>query len=485
MRAGVPPVGARSSTVPNTGKRLPSRIGGKYRPIRVLGHGGMSVVYEVEHAFTKERLALKVLNGNSVTLDSVSLARFRREARMSALMRSEHVVRVVDADIAPELNGAPFLVMDLLEGADLATLARHSPQSSEQVVTWFRHVARALDLAHRYGVVHRDLKPENLFLTRSRTGEPLVKVLDFGVASIPLLDEATGTKTGAFVGTPRFMSPEQASGADVGAAADVWSVAMSVFRLLSGEDYWEAPNVTLLLARIVYEDVVPPSSRGFYRGVGFDEWFLKSCARDPAKRWGSIGEQVEALAAALDCPVLEIPALPDEGPLLRHYESGDFDVSDRYEDRAHSLGGSVTSGRAEALPRWRTLAAVLAFAAATITVALQFGHRSSGAPPERLQARMQELASRRGDTTPLAVPVPVPESSAVPGAGVMNADSPGVVEAPSAAIERTRTTRPLARASSTKKAVAPMPSAKTAAPAAALPAGSSEPRRADPLADPD
>src|SRR5262245_57391101 len=183
----------------------------------------MSVVYEVEHAFTKERLALKVLNGNSVTMDNVSLARFRREARLSAFMKNEHVVRIVDADIAAELGGAPYLVMDLLEGADLATVAGRAPQPAERVLAWFRDVARALDGAHQYGVVHRDMKPENLFLTQSRSGQPLVKVLDFGVASIPLFDEATGTKTGAFVGTPLFMSPEQAAGTDVQPAADVWS----------------------------------------------------------------------------------------------------------------------------------------------------------------------------------------------------------------------------------------------------------------------
>lgn len=469
----------------NAAKRMPSRIGGKYRPIRILGHGGMSVVYEVEHAFTKEHLALKVLNGNSVTMDAVSLARFRREARMSALMRSEHVVRAVDADIDPELGGAPYLVMDLLDGADLATVAGRTPQPAEKVVGWFRHVARALDLAHQYGVVHRDLKPENLFLTRSSTGEPLVKVLDFGVASIPVLDDATATKTGAFVGTPLFMSPEQASGAEVTPAADVWSVGMSIFRLLSGEDYWVAPNVTLLLARIVYEDVQPPSRRGFDRGPEFDEWFLKSCARDPAMRWSSVGEQIEALAASLGCAVLEIPTVSKPTEALPRYESADFRLSERYADRAHSLGGSVSPTGTQKITRWATGATLVAFAGAAITVALQFRSVSVEAPAQSARARQpepavpSETAHRAADGPPVTAP-PLDSTLA-------ELTPPPAALASVSTAERPRTATSTARPKSKRPAAAAasLPAVEPAAPASRNTATPEVQGKHDPLADPD
>src|SRR5947209_5409438 len=101
---------------------------------------------------------------------------------MSTLVKSDHVVRVVDADLAPELGNAPYLVMDLLKGSDLAALSSGAPQTPEHVVDWLRQAARALDAAHRCGIVHRDIKPENVFLAQSGDGDPLIKVLDFGIA---------------------------------------------------------------------------------------------------------------------------------------------------------------------------------------------------------------------------------------------------------------------------------------------------------------
>jgi serine/threonine-protein kinase len=286
--------------------RLPERICGKYRPIRVLGKGGMSVVFEVEHAFTGERLALKVLKGGVVDLDPAALSRFQREARVAAVVKSEHIVRVIDADVAPELEGAPFLVMDLLEGADLATHCADDPQPPERVVGWLSQVARALDKAHALGIVHRDLKPENIFLARKlESDDEVVKILDFGVAKIRSADEARQTATGAVVGTPLYMSPEQARGAAdrVGPPTDMWALGLITYSLLTGTDYWNTSSVSALLAKIVYETVEPPSKRGVTFGDAFDDWFLRSCHREPSQRWGTITEQVKALALALEVAV--------------------------------------------------------------------------------------------------------------------------------------------------------------------------------------
>jgi serine/threonine protein kinase len=389
-----------SSSGPFGEERLPRRIGTKYRPMRVLGRGGMSVVYEVEHGLTRDRLALKVLK-RSAHLDPVALARFRREARMSALMKSAHIVRVLDADIAPELGGAPFLVMDLLAGADLATVARREPQSPETVVEWLRQAARAVDLAHHNGVVHRDLKPENLFLVQSKGGPPLIKVLDFGIACIPSLDDERGTKTGVLVGTPLFMSPEQASGAEVGPPTDMWSMAMCAFRLLSGRAYWNAGNMTMLLAQIVYEEILPPSRRELDLGASFDEWFLRSCAKDPAKRWESAGAQIEGLAAALGFPVQELPAIACD-------QSAAFDVTpdeaapsfDESDGRSHSLGPAVTSTPAAKLNRLGPLG--IAFGLASTTAALLFRQGSIQTPND---AHAGALVAPHASASSIAAPI--------------------------------------------------------------------------------
>ncbi len=281
----------------------------------------MGIVYEVVHEFTGDRLALKILKEDASQLDDAKLARFRREARVSALVKSDHIVRVLDADVAHELGGVPFLVMDLLEGANLAAVIGNTPQLPERVVGWLWEVARALDKAHQVGVIHRDLKPENLFLAKLSDGKRMLKILDFGVAKIRSGDDVARTGTGSVVGTPRYMSPEQAAGGDVGPGTDVWAIGLIAYRLLGGADYWRESNVSLLLAKLVYEDVAAPSSRGLDLGADFDRWFLRSCARGPSARYASVTEQVEALGAALAVPVDSVrpgsePAPPALDPVL-------------------------------------------------------------------------------------------------------------------------------------------------------------------------
>jgi serine/threonine-protein kinase len=266
----------------------------------------MGSVFEVEHLGTGEFAALKLLHARA-GLDARAVERFRREARIAVRLKGEHVVRVLDADVADELGGAPFLVMELLAGADLGAVAGNVPQPPALVVEWLRQAARGIDRAHALGVVHRDLKPENLFLTTSDAGAPLVKVLDFGIAKLMKEDllgaherGATPTATGAIFGTPLYMSPEQAVGEALGPSSDLWALAMVAYRLLAGEPYWRAASPAHVLAQIVYEPLRPPSACGRDLGDAFDRWFLRSCRRAPGSRWPSAGAQIEALGEALE-----------------------------------------------------------------------------------------------------------------------------------------------------------------------------------------
>jgi serine/threonine-protein kinase len=274
-------------------------IGGKYRPLRLIARGGMGAVYEVVHANTGERLALKLMSARSL-LSPGLVERFRREARIQSAVKSEHVVRVIDADVAPEIDGAPFLVMELLEGRDFERLCAERRPTPAEVVDWLHQVAQALDKAHQARIVHRDLKPENIFLAEREGLPPIVKVLDFGVAKLMTEGEAGATQTGQILGTPRYMAPEQAAGSKgITPAADRFALGLIAFRLLAGRHYFDGDNWVTLLRAVTRGPTDAPSALGCQRGPAFDAWFARACAMDPGARFDTCAEAIDALSEAL------------------------------------------------------------------------------------------------------------------------------------------------------------------------------------------
>jgi len=281
-------------------------IAGRYRIVKQLGEGGVGAVYLVQHVHTDERLALKVLH-TQVAMDPTTIERFRTEARAPARIDSDHIVRVTDADVAPELRGAPFLVMEYLRGRDLgAEVEARQSLHPKEVVLYLRQTARALDKAHAIGIVHRDLKPENIFLSVREDGSPCVKLLDFGIAKLTGASASGGvnqskTKTGAVFGTPLYMAPEQARAQAnlIGPHTDVWALGLIAARLTMGSDYWQAETLSDLIVQIVVDPIPPPSQKGSTLGPAFDAWFLRCCQRDHAQRFRSAGEAISELAAAL------------------------------------------------------------------------------------------------------------------------------------------------------------------------------------------
>ena len=297
-------------------------IASRYRVVRELGRGGMGAVYLTEHVHTGDHVALKVLLGAGA-VDPDTLERFKREARAPAKIKSDHVVKVLDADTAPELGGAPFLVMELLQGTDLQKIVRKQGRvGPDLVVDWLSQAGRALDKAHAIGIVHRDLKPENLFLHQREDGTTIVKVLDFGISKILAQAHASVgpmTQLGSVMGTPLFMSPEQARGAvhQIGPATDVWAIGLVALHLLTGEHYWGSPRTLAeLMTAIIRCELYPPTQRWPFLPALFDAWFVRSCAREPAQRFTSVGEQVASLATALGIHLSQNLAPRSGGPTV-------------------------------------------------------------------------------------------------------------------------------------------------------------------------
>lgn len=280
---------------------------GRYEIVRIIKAGGMGTVYEVLDQVTRRSRALKTMLPDLVA-DRDLLSRFRLEATVAAEVDSSHIVEVFDAGI-DETTTMPYLVMELLRGKDLGSLLEARGRlGAVDVLVYLRQTALALDKTHANGIVHRDLKPENLFLTTLDDGSPHIKVLDFGIAKV--VSQSGTFKTTRNIGTPLYMSPEQIRGdGSIGTASDRYACGHIAFTLLVGQSYWTPEATTLsaaaaLLVRVLQGRPEPATLRARALGVelphGFDAWFDRATAADPAQRFESMRAQIDALAAVLD-----------------------------------------------------------------------------------------------------------------------------------------------------------------------------------------
>jgi serine/threonine-protein kinase len=274
----------------------PGRIvGGRYRLVDKLARGGMGHVWEARHLELEVPVAVKFM-APSLVAQPEARERFKREAKAAASLRSPHVVQILDFGVD---EGAPYIVMELLEGEDLSTrLARVGRLDLAAASKILTEACKALELAGRAGIVHCDLKPANLFLTTTGNDE-VVKVLDFGVARMTAGNAAGGPPDEAgFVGSPHYMSPEQArGGADVGPAADLWSMGVIVYRMVVGERPFEADDVGDLLLRVCEMPIPKATRRALDLPASVDAFFERALARDPARRFASPEAMAWAFAA--------------------------------------------------------------------------------------------------------------------------------------------------------------------------------------------
>jgi serine/threonine-protein kinase len=279
-----------------------SVLDGRWRVETLLGTGGMGSVYRAEHVHVGRKAAVKVLHPD-LCRSPPERERFRREARVASRLRSPHVVEVLD--FGEDAAGRPYLVMELLEGEPLrAVLEREGRIAPPRAVRLLRQLLDGLGAAHAEGIVHRDLKPENLWLSRSADGE-LLRVLDFGIAKwSDARADAARTQAGLVVGTPEYLSPEQAVGGEVDRRADLYAAGILAFVMLTGRHPFDTSDLRALVAAHAFERVPSPSSvapelAAWPRLVDF---VARATEKDRSRRVGSAAE-LRALLEGAETPV--------------------------------------------------------------------------------------------------------------------------------------------------------------------------------------
>ena len=297
-------------------------VGGRYRIVRKLGEGGMSSVYEVQHLKLHRPFALKALLPALIENEEAQ-QRFEREAAMLAGLNHPNVVEITDWEYLPD--GSPCMILEYLHGATLRARMARGPLSWEAIARIGDQVMSALSLAHRNGITHRDLKPDNIFMSIDDMGDERAKLLDFGVSKL----RGANTMTGVFnmLGTPSYMSPEQASGNTeaIGPATDVWAMGSILYELATGRAAFASGSLADTLMKIT---TTPPDPLATLRPdapPAFVELIARALSLDPAQRLAEIDELRRGLREALEqrpvvrasTPALgvRVPARPTTGAL--------------------------------------------------------------------------------------------------------------------------------------------------------------------------
>ncbi|HKQ67851.1 MAG TPA: serine/threonine-protein kinase [Polyangiaceae bacterium] len=286
-------------------------IADKYKLSEVLGEGGVGIVYHATHVALGQAVAVKMLRPEAMAIPTM-VERFTREARVAAMLQSEHVVKVFDVGITAE--GVPFMVMERLEGRDLArVLEADGPIPVAQAVRYVLQACDALSEAHSLGIVHRDIKPENIFLVERAGHLSRIKVLDFGIskvgpgsidgfqqASRPASDDPT--RTVMVMGSPRYMSPEQLrSTSSVDLRADIWSLGVVLFELLTGRSPFEGrQNFADMSAAILREPALSLRALAPHLPAELARLVERCLDKNRAGRYGSAAELAHAIAPFAD-----------------------------------------------------------------------------------------------------------------------------------------------------------------------------------------
>ena len=413
----------------------------KYRVERVLGAGGMGVVVAATHLELQEQVAVKFLHPEAIESPEAA-ARFIREARVAVKIRSENVARVIDVGRLD--NGAPYMVMEYLEGEDLAAQILRGPLAIEAAVDYLIQACAAMAEAHKVGVIHRDLKPANLFVVQRSDGTPIIKVLDFGISklSVPDLSDAGLTKTSTMMGSPYYMSPEQMRSArDVDVRTDVWALGVILFELLTAQNAFGGTTLPELIANIMtvgprrLQELRPDVPAGLCAVV------YRCLEKEPTSRFQNVADLAQALvpyALGRDAQITveRLSRVAGVVPPVAQANSS--------PPAASPLGATNTSWSETKKPtgtRRSLLVGVGALAVAAIASVAWFAARSSGVATTTPSAEPPQLAAPPASDTERASTSPA--HSTTPMA---SAPAPAEVIAAPALVEEPTEPEPAARA---------------------------------------
>jgi serine/threonine protein kinase len=390
----------------------------------------MGRVWIAEHLTLETNVVVKFM-ASDIAATADGAARFAREASVAAAVKSPHVVQVFDHGVTPE--GDAYIVMEMLDGRDLAQhLAANGPMAPRDVAALVAQVAKALGKAHQVGVVHRDIKPDNIFLCDADGGELFVKLLDFGIAK---RDQhkvtSAATTTGAVVGTPYYMSPEQIVGdKDTDARTDIWSLGVVAYEAMTGRRPFEGTTVGAITLAIHtatrrVSDHLPGAA------PALDEWFARACARNVKERFQTPREAAQALLAATGDLAGSVPLLRAPMPSMVGDGGSDPSVASHASHLGRATTGEpLSDGRAathlsSVFPtppgsrpgRTRPALVVAAIAVALVVIAGMF------VVPAMLKPRVEQAVNGAasppfGGTAPRASTVPPPSGNDENGAAV-------------------------------------------------------------------
>ena len=390
--------------------RLGQVLAGKYRLERLIGRGGMGEVYEARHVLVGRRFAVKFLHAHLARGGNAG-PRFLREAQTAGSLDSPHIAAVLDFDTTAD--GSPYLVMEYLTGESLAaTLLREGRLPLARATAILLQVCDGLEVAHRAGIVHRDLKPDNLLLTKQKDGTDLVKIVDFGIAK--LVDAEAGpnvTQSGAVLGTPFYMAPEQARGEkSVDLRVDVYALGVLAYELFSGKKPHPGDGYNAILAHILTQPITPLSELCPELPSALIAVVEHALAFDPARRPASAAQLAQALTpfagrevAMVDSHFdLRSPATTTDGAATRATTDAPPSPTSTLSSAVGDIRSSRAGVAAPSRARWIVLA--LAVSTAALVAAKMRSAAAPAAAPVVASAGRSSAASASA-SAPAALPL--------------------------------------------------------------------------------